>query len=84
MEQARSGDSMQLTLETDVDGFRYVEIVGMDLYLALGSAILSIESILLHLRQFGEVNLQRGQAFDPKTDTIFFCDRVKDLTESLL
>ena len=75
---------MQLTLETDVDGFRLVEIAGMDLFSSLASAFLSVESIVLQLRKFGEVRLSEDSVFEVETDTVFFSSRVQKLRESLV
>ena len=84
LEKARSSKPVQLTLETDVQGFRFVEVVGIDLYLGIASALLSIESIILQLRHFGDVRLPHEEAFDVETDTVFFSSRVQDLRESLV
>ena len=75
----RASRPMQLTLETDVDGFRLVEIVGLDLFSAIASALLSVESVMLHLRYFGEVRLNETEVFDIETDTVFFSSRVQKL-----
>ena len=73
---------MQLTLETDVDGFRSVEIAGMDLFSAIASALLSAESILLQQRAMGEVRLNEESEFDVETDAIFFSSRVQSLRQT--
>jgi hypothetical protein len=79
---ARSTQPMQLTLETDVDGFRSVEIAGMDLFSAIASALLSAESILLQQRTMGEVRLNEESEFDVETDAIFFSSRVQRLRQT--
>jgi len=73
---------MQLTLETDVDGFRSVEIAGMDLFSAIATALLSAESILLQQRTMGEVRLNEESEFDVETDAIFFSSRVQTLRQT--
>ena len=82
--KARASKPVQLMLETEVQGFRFVEVVGIDLYLGIASALLSIECIILQLRHFGEVRLAHEEAFDIETDTVFFSSRVQDLRAALV
>jgi hypothetical protein len=63
---------MRLTLKTDVDGFNSIQIMAMNLFSALTSALLSVESILLILRGSGEVRVRKDLPFDVEADTVFF------------
>jgi hypothetical protein len=82
LQPQRSLKPMQLTLESDVDGFRFVEIAGMDLFSAIASAFLTVESIILLMRNSGEVRLIEDSKFDVETDTVFFTSRVQRLRET--
>jgi hypothetical protein len=73
---------MQLTVKSDVDGFRFVEVAGVDLFSAMASAMLSVDSIILQLRHFGEVRINEAAEFDMETDTVFFSSRVQKLRQS--
>jgi hypothetical protein len=84
LEKSRAMRPVHLTLETNVEGFRSVEVVGMDLFLGISSALLSIESLILLLMQSGEVRLPHGEAFNIESDTAFFSSRVTALRESLV
>jgi hypothetical protein len=80
---SRSTQPMQLTLETDVDGFRSVEIAGMDLFSAIANALLSAETILMQQRHMGEIRINLESTFDIEADTIFFSNRIPKLRRAL-
>jgi hypothetical protein len=75
---------MKLILDTDIDGFEKVDIVGSDLFSALASAFFSVDSILLLLKRGGDVRLKKDVPFDVDTDAPFFGKRVQALRRSLL
>ena len=83
LDPVRSLKPMQLTLETDVDGFYLVDVVGLDLFSAIASALLSVESIILLLGHSGEVRLNKAAPFDIETDTVFFSGRIEKLQRTL-
>jgi hypothetical protein len=84
LDPVQSMKPMQLTLETDIEGFRSIQLVGMELYSALTSTLLSIESLIFFLRKDGEVRLNKDLEFEVDVDSIFFGKRLQQLRKSLL
>jgi hypothetical protein len=78
---ARSLKPMHLVLVTDIDGFRSTEVVGLDLFAAVASAMLTAESIIIMLQHSGEVQLREGTAFEVASDSVFFGNRVEALRQ---
>lgn len=83
LESPRSSRPMHLMLSTDIDGFRSTEIIGLDLFAAIASAMLTVESLMIMLQHTGEVRLRENSDFDIKSDSVFFGIRVKKLREQL-
>lgn len=83
LDSPRSSRSMYLMLSTNIDGFRSTEIIGLDLFAAIASAMLTVESLIIMLQQTGEVRLRENFDFDIASDSVFFGGRAKKLREQL-
>jgi hypothetical protein len=79
---ARSAKPMHLMLATNIDGFRSTEVIGLDLFAAIASAILTVESLIIMLQRTGEIQLREGSDFDMASDSVFFGSRVQKLRET--
>ena len=83
LSEDRSAQPMQLTVETTIDGFHSVEVVGGDFHIALGNALLVAESILMTLQNTGDIRLPHSDGFDIESDTVFFGKRITGLRRSV-
>jgi hypothetical protein len=79
----RSSRPMHLLLATNIDGFRSTEIVGLDLFAAISSAMLTAESLMIMLGQSGDIELRADVEFDVASDSVFFGDRIQRLRRTL-
>jgi hypothetical protein len=82
LELNRSLKPMHLMLTTDIDGFRSTEVIGLDLFAAIASAILTAESLIIMLQRTGEIQLRENSDFDMASDSVFFGSRVQKLRET--
>jgi hypothetical protein len=83
LEKDRSTRPMRLILSTTLHGYGSTEILGLDLFAALASAMLSVENMAIRLQRVGELRLREGGDFDVASDSVFFGDRIKQVQESL-
>jgi hypothetical protein len=81
VEASRSSKPMHLMLVTDIDGFRATEVVALDLFAAVASAMLTADSIIMMLQRTGEVQLRRECSFEAASDSVFFGDRIQALRQ---
>jgi hypothetical protein len=79
---ARSSRPMHLQLATNIDGFRSTEVIGLDLFAAVASAMLTAESIIITLQRIGEVRLRSDTEFEIESDSVFFGSRAQVLREA--
>ena len=82
LEATRSLKPMHLMLATNMDGFRSTEVIGLDLFATVASAMLTAESLIVMLQRAGEVQLREGTEFDIASDSVFFGQRAQKLREA--
>jgi hypothetical protein len=83
LELDRSVKPMRLVLSTSFPGYLSMDILGLDLFAAIASAMLSVDNMILRLHRVGEIQLRDGVDFDVASDSVFFGERIKRLQESL-
>ena len=79
----RSNKPTRLVLSTSFPGYLSVDILGLDLFAAIASAMLSVDDMILRLHRVGEIQLRDGVNFDVSSDSVFFGDRMKRLHNDL-
>lgn len=84
LEAKRSSKPMYLLVTSDVEGFRSSEILGFDLFFAMASALLTIESTIFLLQRIGEVHLSDGLEFNAAENSVFYGDHLRGLHKLFL
>jgi hypothetical protein len=76
---SRSAKPTRLVLSTSFPGYLSMDILGLDLFAAIASAMLSVDNMILRLCRVGEIQLRYGVNFDVSSDSVFFGDRIQRL-----
>ncbi|MFZ6781186.1 hypothetical protein ACO0LD_30495 [Undibacterium sp. Ji83W] len=78
----RSSKQLYLILATNIEGFRSTEILGLDLFAAIASAIFTVESLIITLQFTGEIQLRENSEFDRTYESVFFGKRAERMRET--